>query len=82
MPTRDLGQKLDLEQICAIAARLSKDAAVLSSLGLREAAHFLRVAEAELDSHIYGDRGERARAFATLRARRVRRGKARATSTH
>ena len=79
MPARDLGQKLDVEQICAIAARLSKDAAVLSSLGLREAAHFLKVAEAELDSHIYGDAGDRARAVATLRARRA---KARVASTH
>ena len=66
-------------RICAIAARLSKDAAVLRSLGLKEAAHFLKVAEAELDSHIYGDGGEGARALASLRSRRA---KSRVASAH
>jgi len=49
MPTRDI------DQICEIAARLREDAGVLRSLGLHDAADLLRAAEADLDSHVYGD---------------------------
>jgi hypothetical protein len=55
MPPEERKPLSHLDRICAIAARLNEDAAVLRSLGLHEAAHLLAAAAAHLDDRIYAN---------------------------
>ncbi|MFL5042572.1 MAG: hypothetical protein ACJ8D0_22455 [Xanthobacteraceae bacterium] len=77
--------KRDIDQICEIAARLTKDAGVLRSLGLHAAADLLQAAESDLDSRVYGDDcgGDIVcNNIAYERPRRQRRQKGREVRTH